>query len=136
MGWRFGCLLALAIVADATPCTAEWTVNAQGSLFYTDDVGLFSATRRLDLHGRSHHTLAIDSALTGKRSDMLFEPDANVTKSFTSQLGRTDLSFRGQAFVYAVAPKFNNATSACRRYITLTRTRDFSCDITLHRIFS
>jgi len=108
VAWRFGCLLALAIVTDATPCTAEWTVNAQGSLFYTDNVGLFSATRRLDLHGRSHHTPAIDSALTAKRSDMLFEPDANVT----SQLGRTDLSFRGQAFVYAVAPKFNNATSA------------------------
>ena len=79
MAWRVECLLVMVIVASTAPCTADWTVNAQGSLFYTDDVGLFSATRRLDLHGRSHPHSQPLIALTGKGSDMVFEPDVNVT---------------------------------------------------------
>jgi len=78
MAWRFGCLLVMAIVASTAPCLAEWTVSAQGTLFYIDDVGLFSATRRLNLHGDPTQP-AIDTTLTGKGSDMVFEPDVNVT---------------------------------------------------------
>ena len=48
--------------------------------------------------------------LTGQGSDMVFEPDVTVTKSLTSQLGRTEFSFRGQAFVYAVDPRFNHGS--------------------------
>ena len=67
MAWRVECLRVMAIVASTAPCTADWTVNAQGSLFYTDDVGLFSATRRLRSPWKIPPTQpAIDSA-DGKR---------------------------------------------------------------------
>lgn len=66
---------------------------------------------------------------------MLFEPDANVTKSFTSQLGRTDLSFRGQAFVYAVAPKFNNANFGVQALHHIDPNTRLLMPTTLHRIF-
>jgi hypothetical protein len=98
-----------ALLLIATPAWAEWTVNTQGNLFYTDDVALFSATRRLNLHGDPTQPV-IDTALTGRGSDMVFEPDINVIKAFASQFGRTELSFRGQAFVYAVNPRFTHGS--------------------------
>ena len=71
------------------------------NLFYTDDAALFSAPRRLNLHGDPTQPV-IDTELSGKGSDMVFEPHLDVTKSFASRLGRNDLLVRSQAFVYAV----------------------------------
>ena len=95
--------------AVACPAAAEWSASATGNLFYTDDVALFSATRRLNLHGDPTQPV-LDTSLTGQGSDMVFEPDVTVTKSLTSQLGRTEFSFRGQAFIYAVDPRFNHGS--------------------------
>jgi hypothetical protein len=97
------------ICAIAPDAAADWSVNAVGDLHYTDDVALFSATRRLDLHGDPTQPV-LDSVLTGKGSDMVFEPDLNVAKSFASQWGRTEVSVRGQAFVYTINPRFNHAS--------------------------
>lgn len=102
--------LAVALVlAAASPAIAEWSVTTTGNLFYTDDVALFSATRRLNLHGDPTQP-ALDTSLTGQGSDMVFEPDVTVTQSVTSRFGRTELSFRGQAYVYTVNPSFNHGT--------------------------
>ena len=95
--------------AVACPAAAEWSASATGNLFYTDDVALFSATRRLNLHGDPTQPV-LDTSLTGQGSDMVFEPDITVTKSLASQLGRTEFSFRGQAFIYAVDPRFNHGS--------------------------
>ena len=102
-------LSLLCLLSVPSPVTAEWSATASGSFFYTDDVALFSATRRLNLHGDPTQP-ALDTSLTGQGSDMVFEPDVTVTKSLTSQLGRTELSFQGQAFVYAVDPRFNHGS--------------------------
>ncbi len=90
-------LLGLAVawvLAAASSAMAEWSVTAGGNLFYTDDVALFSATRRLNLHGDPTQP-ALDTSLTEKGSDMVFEPDLLVSKSFTSSWGRTALSVKG-----------------------------------------
>ena len=97
------------VCATASSATAEWSVNAVGNLHYTDDVAIFSATRRLNLHGDPTQPV-LDSVLTGKGSDMVFEPDLNIANSFTSQWGRTEVSVRGQAFVYTVNPRFNHGS--------------------------
>ncbi len=102
-------LRLICLLAVASPANAEWSASATGNLFYTDDVALFSATRRLNLHGDPTQPV-LDSSLTGKGSDMVFEPDVSVTKALSSQLGRTELSFRGRAFVYAVNPRFNHGS--------------------------
>lgn len=93
----------------ASSAAAQSSATVQGNLFYTDDVALFSATRRLNLHGDPTQPV-LHTSLTEKGSDMVFEPDLLATKSFTSQWGRTELSFRGQAFVYAVNPRFNHGS--------------------------
>ena len=41
---------------------------------------------------------------------MVFDPDLQVSKLITSSWGRTDLSIRGQGFIYAVNPRFNQAS--------------------------
>ena len=60
---------------------ADWSAQTQGTMFYTDDVGIFSATRRLTRDGDPTQP-ALDSRLTGQGSDFVFDPQAEVTKSF------------------------------------------------------
>jgi hypothetical protein len=102
-------LLMMVLLAPADQAAAEWSVSTAGNLFYTDDVALFSATRRLDLHGDPTQPV-LDTFLTGKGSDMVFEPDATAATSITSRWGRTEFMLRGQGFVYAVNPRFNQAS--------------------------
>jgi hypothetical protein len=86
-----------------------WSFEGQGTLFYTDDVGLFSATRRLSRDGDPTQP-AIDSSLTNKGSDMVFEPLFNANRSLTNALGRLDLNMRGQGFIFTDHPEFNHGT--------------------------
>lgn len=58
------CLSPLTVSAED-----GWSFEGQSTLFYTDDVGLFSATRRLSRDGDPTQP-AIDSHLTNKGSDM------------------------------------------------------------------
>lgn len=102
-------LLSVGVaLITAYPAMADWSFNTAGSLYYTDDAALFSATRRLTLNGDPTQP-ALDTTLTGKGSDMVFEPEVTATKSLTSQWGKTALSVRGQGFIYAVNPRFNQA---------------------------
>ena len=87
----------------------SWSLEGRGTLFYTDDVGLFSASRRLSRDGDPTQP-AIDSKLTDQGSDMVFEPVANVTRSMTNNLGRLDLNVQGQGFIFTENPEFNHGT--------------------------
>jgi hypothetical protein len=98
-----------AVVLLAHPAMAEWSFNTAGNLYYTDDAALFSATRRLNLHGDPTQPV-LDTTLVGKGSDMVFDPEVTATKTFTSQWGTTQFSVRGQGFIYAVNPQFNQAS--------------------------
>ncbi|MDF0666133.1 MAG: hypothetical protein P0119_08670 [Nitrospira sp.] len=102
-------LLVLLLLVAAPAALAETTIEGRAFLFYTDDVALFSATRRFNLDGDPTQP-ALDSSLIGKGSDMVFEPEINVMKSVASRLGRTEFSFRGQGYIYAVDPGFNHGT--------------------------
>lgn len=102
-------LAFLWLVTGSVPAVAEWKIETQGNLFYADDVGLFSATRRLNMHGDPTQP-ALDTSLTGQGSDMVFEPDLKVTRSVTSSWGHTDLSIKAQGFIFAVNPQFNQAS--------------------------
>src|SRR5829696_2906941 len=68
----------------ANPAMAEWSFNTAGTLYYTDDAALFSATRRLHLHGDPTQPV-LDTTLTGKGSDMVFDPEVTATETLTSQ---------------------------------------------------
>ena len=102
-------LASLWLLPQPSPAEEGWFLEGQGTLFYTDDVGLFSASRRLSRDGDPTQP-AIDSKLTDQGSDMVFEPLANVTRRSTNNLGRLDLNVQGQGFVFTENPEFNHGT--------------------------
>lgn len=104
---------------------AEVTVNGRAILFYTDDVGIFSATRRLSRDGDPTQP-ALDTRLTDKGSDVVFEPDLTIGKAFSNSLGTTELSIRGQGFVYSDHTIYSHGTlrlQAVQRLSDATRIR-------------
>lgn len=103
-------LIAVVLIGITTsPAFAETTFEGRALLFYTDDIGIFSATRRLT-RDEDPTQPALDSSLTNKGSDVVFEPDAIARTSFDNRFGTTSLSIRGQGFIYADNPRFNHGT--------------------------
>lgn len=103
-GTIIGLLLAVTSMASA-----ELEVQGQGILFYTDDVGIFSATRRLTRDGDPTQP-AIDSRLANQGSDMVFEPQVDLTDSFITRYGTTTVNARGQGFIYTDNGRFNQGS--------------------------
>lgn len=88
---------------------AEWTVQGESYMFYTDDVALFSATRRLS-RNQDPTQPAIDRELAEQGDDVAYEPVLEVAKSFGSPGRQTEIGVRGQAFVFAENGRFNHGT--------------------------
>lgn len=105
----FMLLADLCLLPQPSSAEEGWSLEGRGILFYTDDVGLFSATRRLSRDGDPTQP-AIDSKLTNQGSDMIFEPLLGITRSLTNSLGRLDLNVQGQGFIFTENPQFNHGT--------------------------
>jgi len=88
---------------------AEVKVEGQAILFYTDDVGVFSATRRLSRDGDPTQP-ALDNRLTNQGSDVVFEPQLDVAKSFINRYGTTTVDVRGQGFIFTDNQRFNQGS--------------------------
>ena len=97
------------ITSGISVAWADWTSIAQGTGFYTDDVGIFSATRRLTRDGDPTQP-ALDSKLVGQGSDFVFGPMAEVSNAFDHRLGKTTLDLQGSGFIYADNPRYNHGT--------------------------
>ena len=72
-----GSLLGFPSAAEA-----EWRVAAESLLFYTDDAALFSAIRQLT-RDQDPTQPVIDRELAEQGDDVVYEPDAQVSKSFS-----------------------------------------------------
>jgi hypothetical protein len=102
--------IVVTLLFVVTPRTsAQLKVEGQGILFYTDDVGIFSATRRLSRDGDPTQP-AIDSRLTNQGSDVVVEPQLDVANSFTNRYGTTTVDIRGQGFIFTDNTRFNQGT--------------------------
>ena len=101
-------MVSVLLGSTASPALAEWSATAGGSLFYTDDTALFSATRHSSLDGDPSQPV-LDVSRTGVGSDMVFEPTIRVMKYLSSSYGRTAFIFRARGFMYAVSPEFSQA---------------------------
>lgn len=112
-------LVGVSMWSTISPALAEWSVTASGQLFYTDDVALFSATRRSNLDADPTQPV-LDTTPSGKGSDMVFEPGLLVSKLINSPLGRTALSVKAQGFVYTLNPEFSQASVALEALHTFT----------------
>ncbi|MEC4672997.1 MAG: hypothetical protein VST68_02290 [Nitrospirota bacterium] len=95
----------------AESANAEWTVNMEGAVFYTDDVGLFSSSRRLSLQEDPTQPV-VD--VTDQGEDVVFEPIFTIGKTFSSRVGETAILFRGQGFVFADHSRFSHGTFGIR----------------------
>ncbi|SLM49078.1 conserved exported protein of unknown function [Nitrospira japonica] len=104
-----GWVTAVLFVAQTGAASAETNFEGRALLFYTDDVGIFSATRRLT-RDEDPTQPALDSILTNQGSDVVFEPDAIARTSVDNRWGTTHLSIRGQGFIYAENPRYNHGT--------------------------
>ena len=118
---RLWSIVVLVICAAASPALAETSIEGRVNLFYTDDVGIFSATRRLTRDGDPTQP-ALDTNLTDKGSDVVFEPDAKLATTFDNRFGKTELNVRGQGFIYADNPRFNHGPHVSDSGTTMRRT--------------
>jgi hypothetical protein len=83
----------------------------EGNLFYTNDVSLFSASRRLSLREDPTQPV-VDRTRQGE--DMVVEPVVEVRRLSASRWGATEISFKTQGYVYAQNPLFNHGTYRLR----------------------
>ncbi len=103
-------LLATGCALVRTPLAlGDWAATTRGTMFYTDDVGVFSATRRLTLDGDPTQP-ALDNRLTGQGSDAVFEPMLDVARSFAGRYGKTTFDLQGQGFVYFGQSRYSHGT--------------------------
>lgn len=111
---QYGACVLIMMTAEAlllslaTPVLAEWSVTGGGSLFYTDNATLFSATRRSSLDGDPSQPV-LDTSVFGHGKDMVFEPSLRVMKFIPSSWGQTALTAKVRGFVYSVHPEFSQA---------------------------
>jgi hypothetical protein len=104
-------LFGISSLALGSPALAEWSVTANGTIFYNDDVALFSATRRSGLDGDPSQPV-LDVTRTGRGNDMVFEPGLLISNTITTGLGRTAFSIKPQGFIFAVNPEWSQASVA------------------------
>ena len=102
-------LISLSLLAHSSFAEERWSVEGQGILVYTDDVGMFSATRRLSRDSDPTQP-AIDSNVSDKGSDMVFEPELTLTRSMANRLGHIDLEGQAQGFIFTDNSRFNHGT--------------------------
>ncbi|GJL54972.1 MAG: hypothetical protein NPIRA02_21040 [Nitrospirales bacterium] len=98
------------------PCWAEWSSEVESTFYYTDNVVLFSSSRRLSLQEDPTQPV-ID--VTGQGSDSVFEPDLIIGKTWNNRVGTTSLSVRGQGFIFADQSRFTHGTYGLRLEHTL-----------------
>lgn len=96
-------LLLMPLQASA----ADWSAVAESKVFYTNDVFVFSAARRLAVHEDPTQPTKVE---VSKPQDAVWEPSLEVTRR--SSLGHlpTELSFKSQGFIYTQNPIFNHGT--------------------------
>lgn len=87
----------------------DWQARAWSTFYYTDDVALFSASRRLSLNADPTQP-ALDDRLTGQGSDGVFEPGLKLSRNFRTDFGTTRLEASGDGYVYLTRTQFTHGT--------------------------
>ena len=105
LGGLLGCC-GLPSAADETDSPGA---TARGALYYTDDVAIFSATRRLSLNADPTQP-ALDDRLMGQGADGVFETALNLSGEFTNAYGKTRLDATGDGFIFMTRTQFTHGT--------------------------
>lgn len=105
----FGWLLLLISPILGADESGGIQAAARGSLYYTDDVAIFSATRRLSLNADPTQP-ALDDRLMGQGADGVFETALKLSREFTSDYGKTRLDATGDGFIFMTKTQFTHGT--------------------------
>ena len=97
------CVLSLLLCADSS--AAEWSAIAEAKTIFTDNVFELSASRRLTFSEDPSQPVRVS---VGQPSDVVWQPSIDVRRTSTSALGTTQLSFKGDRFIYTNNPIFNH----------------------------
>ena len=100
-------LVSMVALPGIHPAWAEWEVRGEGNLYGTEDVALFSATRRL-AKDQDPTQPVIDSELAEQGSDAVLEPVLQIDTFFPLFERDTELKVRGQGFIYLDNSRFNH----------------------------
>jgi hypothetical protein len=107
-GLRLWPLLLVSPVLGAAD-TGGVEATARGSLYYTDDVAIFSASRRLSLNADPTQP-ALDDRLMGQGADGVFETALKLSRQFSSHYGTTRLDVTGDGFIFMTQTRFTHGT--------------------------
>jgi hypothetical protein len=116
------------LIIESSLVFSEWTFKADNTGYYTDDVALFSATRRLSLKDDPTQP-NID--ITGQGSDFIYEPSMEAEWSTHNKWG--ELSFAADAGGYI----FTNQSAFSHGLFDFELAQSFETDtkISLHYNF-
>lgn len=89
-------LLASCLIMSST-AQAEWTAGADFSAYYTDDVGLFSVTRRLSLEEDPTQPI-VDEPDQG--SDFVYDPNVYIGWETENSLGDFAVSLDAGGYIF------------------------------------
>jgi hypothetical protein len=95
----------IILVSISANVQAEWQTNFNNSAYYTDDVALFSVSRRLSLKDDPTQPM-VDRP--GQGGDFVYEPGAEMEWSGTNALGEITGAVDAAAYVFADQPAYTH----------------------------
>ncbi len=102
-------IFLICFLSQASSTFAEWNVSTESTFFHTNDAALFSATRRLSRKIDPTQPV-IDAKLAKQGSDRVFEPKAQIAKSFILMGRHSHLTLLGQGFVFTDNSQFDHGS--------------------------
>ena len=111
--------LLMCLLSLPSPSFAEWKIIGESNVYYTDDAALFSATRRL-ARLQDPTQPVIDGKLANQGDDVVFEPVAQIAKSFSLMGRQTQVGVRGQGFVFTNNTRFSHGSLGVQASHNLT----------------
>lgn len=98
-------LVTFLVIMGSCVAQADWNFNADNAGYYTDDVALFSATRRLSLKDDPTQP-NIDK--TGQGSDFIYEPSVEAEWTGHNSLGEVSFAADLGGYVFTNQTAFTH----------------------------
>ncbi|WP_455371243.1 outer membrane beta-barrel protein [Petrachloros mirabilis] len=98
-------VMAWSLLLGPNPAAAQWSVITGAETIYTDNVFGLSASRRLALSEDPSQPVRFSF---GQLSDVVWKPSLDLRRTMSSSLGSTELSIKGEGFLYTNHGEFNN----------------------------
>ncbi len=98
-------VLLLSLFFYSNLPAAEWSAITEAKTIYTDNVFELSASRRLAFSDDPSQPVRVS---VGQPSDFVWVPSLDVRRTSSSALGVSEISVKGEGFLYTNNPIFNH----------------------------